>query len=107
MELILEEINIMDECLRPAGDRAAAVVISKSLAHFGTPDNWEILANDYIDELSVIPPDLLNEIWLHVRRECKFFPKIPDMIGCVIDKISARKIKKMKLEVMLSYARNQ
>ncbi len=95
----------MDEFLRPAGDKAAAVVISKSLNQFGTPDNWALIADDYLDELSQIPADLLAEIWVYVRRNCKFLPKIADMLENVTDKIAARKIKKMKLEVMLDYAR--
>jgi len=104
-ENILQEINIMDECLLPAGLRAAGVVLSKSLNQFGTPDNWELLADDYLDELSQVPTDLLHEIWVHVRRECKYLPKIAEMLEPVKDKILARRIKRSKLEVMLQYSR--
>lgn len=105
VEVILQEIKKMDECTLPSGDKAAAVVIDKALNQFGTPDNWEALADDYLDELSQVPPDLLNEIWVYCRRECEFMPKISKMLQPVKDKILARSIKKTKLQVMLGYAR--
>lgn len=100
--MIRNEISVVAESLVPSGDKAAAVVIAKALEAFGTPDNWDILAEDYLDELSQVPPDLLKEVWVHARRECKFMPKIADLLSPVKDKILARQIKKRKLEMMLT-----
>jgi hypothetical protein len=101
-DVIRNEIAVMADSLIPSGDKAAAVVIAKALEAFGTPDNWEVLADDYLDELSQIPPDLLKEIWVYARRECKFMPKLADLLEPVKDKILARQIKKRKLEMMLT-----
>lgn len=105
LEQILNEINKMELLGRPCGDKAAAVTIQKALDHFGKPDNWDSLVDDYLDELSQIPSDLLNEIVTHIRRNCKFFPKIADLLECVQDRITSRNIKLTKLRIMADYAR--
>lgn len=105
VENILEEINKTELFIRPAGYKAAGVVLEKSCAHFGVPDNWDVLAGDYIDELSLVPSDLLDETWKQARRECKFFPKIKDLLDFSSSEIQNRKIKLTKLKVMLDYAR--
>lgn len=98
---MISEITAIESALKPSGDKAAAVVIEKSLKHFGQPDSWDELAPDYLDELSQVPTDLLNDVWLHARRNCRFFPKIPDLLDPIRDKISARQFKLMRLKSML------
>lgn len=106
-ETVLDELKYVTDSLSPCGDRAAGVMIAKALDQFGTPDNWHIIVDDYLEELAEIPADLLEEIWRNTRRNCKYMPKIADLLEPVSDKIAARKIKKMKLEVMLSLARKK
>ena len=99
--MVKNEIAITQKALEPSGPRAAAVILDKTLAHFGLPDNWESLAPDYMDELSQIPEDLLPEIWIYVRINCKFWPKIADLLETVRDKLSARNIKLLRLNRMV------
>ena len=100
-KILREEHQVMVDALVPAGEKTAAIFIAKSLEQFGTPDNWAIIFEDYLDELSQIPADLLKESWIHIRRECKFIPKIADFLEPIKDKLLARKIKKTKLEMMI------
>ena len=83
------------------------MTIQKALDHFGKPDNWDELVDDYLDEISKIPTDLLGDIVVHIRRNCKFFPKIADLIECVQDRITSRNIKLTKLRIMADYSRRQ
>lgn len=105
LEQILQQINMMQACTVPARTEAVAVMLEKACAHFGVPDNWNEIVEDYLDELSTLPADMLDDVWRYARRHCKFFPKISELMDSVSDKIGARNLKLTKLKVAAMYAR--
>lgn len=98
----MAEMHKTVQTLVPAGDKTAAVFVAKSLHQFGIPENWADIAIDFIEELSEIPADLLEESWRHIRRTCRFFPKIVDFIEPIQDELSARRYKAMRLQLVLN-----
>lgn len=90
--------RMLDGC----GDRMAAVFIDKILDRYGLPQNWESQAHEYLDEIAKIPPDLLEKMNATLRRTCKFFPMIPDLLETVADDIAKREFRRMKINSYLA-----
>lgn len=101
----MAELEVSKRSLEPAGYKAAAVTIDKALAHFGVPDNWDKISEDYLEEIAALPADILPDIWVYVRRNCKFFPKIPDLLEHAQLRIFPRVVRKCRLEAALTYFR--
>lgn len=96
-DVIRQEIIAATAALEPAGVKIAAVMLERAVSHFGAPTNWADIAEDYLEELSQVPVALIGKIWPEIRRNNRFFPKIPELLAPIEDDWSNRKHKRLRL----------
>lgn len=102
IEMAKEIFLSIKDSLKGCGPKIAAVLLDKILDRYGLPENWENQVDDYLIEISKIPCDLLEKINIYVRQNCKFFPKIPDLLESISNDIAKRNLRRMKVEFYIS-----
>jgi hypothetical protein len=93
--------------LQPATAKAAAVLIEQTLELFGKPDNWDRVADFYLEAVEEMPLDLIDKALRHLRathRSHWAFPNPADIAAPVRADLAARRLLLMRAQGCLGHA---
>jgi len=79
------ELENYRQALKPAEDKSIAVFLANIVNHFGAPENWADLTEDYFIALEDLPEYHLQETYKSILNNCKWFPKIAEIRANVPD----------------------
>jgi hypothetical protein len=94
-------VQLLDASLVPCDPRKALVLLEQTLALYGVPDNWEDIAEFYIEAIEDLPEDLLVRALKHVRLTSKWFPKPSELRAPVGEDIARRAGARRRIGYML------
>ncbi len=91
LEAVNQAITSAEAALIPADLREIVIELDKTLALFGTPENWDDLAEIYLETFDGIPFDLVREACKATRLRCKWFPKPAELLAPIAEELSRRR----------------
>jgi hypothetical protein len=104
---LIEAISRLERLLMPAKDAEVISLLAQLRLHFALPYLSEIeigiLMNDYLEDLSIYPIDIIEQACVDYRRDKNslFFPKVGQLLGLIREKWYERKYKLQKLKKLL------
>jgi hypothetical protein len=104
---LIEAIEMIEGLLIPADDTKIIPLLAKLRLHFNlshlSDNEIIVLMDDYLEDLSIYPFDLIEQACLEYRRDKNslFFPKVGQLLGLIKGKWYARKYKLQKLKKLL------
>ncbi|MBP2301552.1 hypothetical protein [Azospirillum picis] len=91
LEAVHQAVASVEAMLIPADPRAIAVELEKTLALFGAPDNWDDIADVYLETFEDVPLDLVRQACKAARLRCKWFPKPAELLAPISEELSRRR----------------
>lgn len=102
-ETLRKELEDWNNHCRPADPKAVAVLLERTLALYGAPENWDEIAEFYLEAFESTPLDLVEEALKEVRLTCKFFPKPSELRAPIVDEEMNRQATQGRLRMALKH----
>lgn len=99
----MAELARWEASCAPADPRSVAVLVEQTLELFGLPDNWDQVADFYLEAFEDVPLDLVKRALKDVRMGCKFFPKPTELRDPIRQDLARRRIQISRLNAMLKF----
>ncbi len=90
---VRRELADWDAACEPADVKAIAVLLEHTLKLFGLPENWDDIAEFYLEALEDVPLDIVRDGLKTIRLGSVFFPKPAEIRRAVKDKLDAKSRK--------------
>jgi hypothetical protein len=87
----------VENALRPIGPKEAAALLAQTVEVFGVPQNWDKIADVYLEALEDVPRDLAVLAMKRVRLNLKFFPKPAEIRAQIAPELSERNTVRARL----------
>lgn len=97
-------IQVVETALAPADPRVVAVEVERTLALFGAPENWDDIADFYLEAFEDVPLDLVQVALKHARKSLKFFPRPAELLAPIREELEERHHTARRLRVVAVYA---
>ena len=94
------ELENYRQALKPAEDKSIAVFLANIVNHFGAPENWADLTEDYFIALEDLPEYHLQETYKSILKNCKWFPKIAEIRANIPDTFHRQKNTYSKIKLI-------
>lgn len=94
-------LDKLDGGLVPVHPEKGMVMLEQTLALYGVPEEWDAIAEFYIEVIETLPEDLLASALKHARMNLKWFPKPSELIDPVRDELYRRKGAQSKARFMI------
>ena len=98
---IRRELVDWDAACEPANLRTIAVLLEETLKLFGLPEDWDQIADFYLEVLEDVPLDIVQDGLKRIRFESVFFPKPAEIRKVVKEKLEQRRGTTRLLEYAL------
>ena len=99
------ELDLVEKALQPATRKEAAAMFGRLAVQFPNPDrpeeHWTLIAEDYINELCIFPPDILEQGRREALRRCTFMPRISELLGILEPMRNERQNRRRELKEAL------
>lgn len=102
-EMVRADLAKWEPTIIPANEKQIAVLLEQTLALYGAPDNWNEVAEFYLEVLEDVPLDLIRKALKHVRLTLKWFPKPVELREPIVEELSKRKAAVSRLRMMLEH----
>ncbi len=99
---IRRELAVWDAACEPADLQAIAVLLEHTLKLFGLPENWDDIAEFYLEALEDVPLDIVRDGLKRIRLESVFFPKPAEIRRALKDKLDERESTRLRLDWALT-----
>ena len=91
----------------PADPRLVATELERSLELYGVPENWDAVAEFYVEAFDDAPFDLVRLACYRLRRSAlRFFPRPGEIRALIADELGARKSEAAKLRAARALRRD-
>jgi hypothetical protein len=105
MPEIVSFIAAAKAAVRPASPAEAAVLLEGTLELFGKPNNWDQIADFYLEALEDVPIDLVARSLKHLRQTHQShwrFPNPADLVAPIRGELAQRKLALMRARAALA-----
>lgn len=97
---IPEAIDHARAAVVPVTTKALAVLLAKTAKLWKLPEEWDDIAEFYVEALDDVPLDLVQSALKHVRLNSKWFPKPSEIRASVTLELDRRRHVLRRIEVM-------
>lgn len=86
--------------VEPINPKALAVLLARTAKLWKLPEEWDDIAEFYVEALEDVPLDLVQSALKHVRLTSKWFPKPSEIRASIGLELDRRRHVRRRLEVM-------
>lgn len=94
-----------EQVYQPASPKHVAVLLEQTLALFGAPENWDEIAEFYLEAFETVPLDLVRKALKDARMNLKFFPKPAELRAPILDELMRRQETVYRLRAALEFGK--